>query len=33
MAKEIKVIIKFFDLDLNKEIYLTEEVLKAANPY
>ncbi|WP_273130615.1 hypothetical protein [Bacillus weihaiensis] len=32
MRKEIKIIIKFFDLDLNKEIYFTEEILLSANP-
>ncbi|MFP7474172.1 hypothetical protein SFC55_24590 [Niallia taxi] len=32
MGKEIKINIKFFDLDLNKEIYFTEEILLAANP-
>jgi len=32
MGKEIKIIIKFFDLDLNKEIYFTEEILLSANP-
>ncbi|MCE4051049.1 hypothetical protein [Bacillus sp. Au-Bac7] len=32
MGKEIKINIKFFDLDLNKEIYFAEEILLAANP-
>jgi len=32
ISNEIRVFIKFFDLDLNKEIYFTEEMLKNANP-
>ena len=32
MNKDLKVNIKFLDLDVDKEIYFTEETLQKANP-